>query len=71
MSRNTSTEERKLAAITFTDMVGYSALAQRDDKLALEPALSKTLRRETKVSSRSFFAERRRRKAYKVTVQPA
>src|ERR1044071_3952876 len=29
-------EERKLAAIMFTDMVGYSALAQRDDKVALE-----------------------------------
>src|ERR1700759_1314082 len=29
-------EKRKLAAIMFTDMVGYSALSQRDGKLAVE-----------------------------------
>ena len=29
-------ERRKLAAIMFTGMVGYSALSRRDDKLALE-----------------------------------
>jgi len=33
---SSSTEQRKLAAIMFTDMVSYSALSQRDDKRALE-----------------------------------
>jgi adenylate cyclase len=44
-------EQRKLAAIMFTDMVGYSALAQRDDKLALE------LLEEHRELLRKIFAE--------------
>src|SRR5205809_245339 len=33
---NSPSPQRRLAAIAFTDFVGYSAIAQRDDPLALE-----------------------------------
>ena len=37
---NPNTEQRKLAAIMFTDMVGYSALAQRDERRKMRPRQS-------------------------------
>jgi len=61
------TEHRKLAAIMFTDMVGYSALAQRDEALSLElleehrrivrGLLSKHSGREVKTTGDGFLLE--------------
>src|ERR1700737_551513 len=60
-------EQRKLAAIMFTDMVGYSALAQRDEGLALElleehrallrPAFLKHQGQEVKTIGDGFLIE--------------
>ena len=63
----TATEYRKLAAIMFTDMVGYSALAQRNEALALElleehrrivrDILPKHAGREVKTTGDGFLIE--------------
>jgi transcriptional regulator GlxA family with amidase domain len=60
-------EQGKLAAIMFTDMVGYSALAQRDEGLALElleehralmrPAFLKHQGQEVKTIGDGFLVE--------------
>src|SRR6202035_5695007 len=60
-------EQRKIAAIMFTDMVGYSALAQRDEGLALElldehraflrPAFLKHQGQEVKTMGDGFLVE--------------
>src|ERR1700716_4706735 len=60
-------EQGKLAAIMFTDMVGYSALAQRDESLALElldehrallrPAFLKHQGQEVKTIGDGFLVE--------------
>src|ERR1700731_3987433 len=60
-------EKRKLAAIMFTDMVGYSALAQRDEGLAVElleehrallrPAFLKHQGQEVKTIGDGFLVE--------------
>ncbi len=58
---------RRLAAIMFTDIVGYTALAQRDEKLAIElldlhrslirPILAKHSGREVKTLGDAFLIE--------------
>src|ERR1700730_11206506 len=64
---NEGQEQRKLAAIMFTDMVGYSALAQRDERMALElleehrallrPAFLKHQGQEVKTIGDGFLVE--------------
>lgn len=59
--------QRRLAAIMFTDMVGYSALSQKDERLALEllethrkilrPIFIKYSGREIDTAGDSFFVE--------------
>lgn len=50
-SRSLGTEQRRLAAIMFTDMVGYSALVERNEALALE------LLEEHRLLLRSLFPQ--------------
>src|SRR6478752_7725474 len=60
-------EQRKLAAIMFTDMVGYSALSQRDEKLAQE-LLEEHRRLLRKIFPRFNGTEIKTRNGFKMVV---
>ena len=67
MDQNIRDEQRKLAAIMFTDMVGYSAITQKNESLALElleehrqilrPLFPKYGGQEVETAGDSFFVE--------------
>ena len=51
-------QQRNLAAILFTDMVGYSALAQRNERLAVESIPQGQLKPDPVPQGRPTIAQR-------------